>query len=83
MIILIYDLDLFFLIEFDNNNNNYYFYLYIDSVNVSWTRNPSFALGWLSGQSGFKTMIITIFIFKLILLTYDPDLTLGWPRVRS
>ena len=78
MIILIY----FFLIEFENNNN-YYFYSYIDSVNVSWTRNPSFALGWLSGQSGFKTMIITIFIFKLILLTCDPDLTLGWPRVRS
>jgi hypothetical protein len=44
--------DIFFLIEFENNNN-YYFYLYIDSVNVSWTHNPSFALGWLSDRSDF------------------------------
>ena len=44
--------DIFFLIEFENNNN-YYFYLYIDSVNVSWTHNPNFALGWLSDRSDF------------------------------
>jgi len=44
--------DIFFLIEFENNNN-YYFYSYIDSVNVSWTHNPSFALGWLSDRSDF------------------------------
>jgi hypothetical protein len=73
--LIIHDVD-FFLIEFENNDNNY-FYLYIDLVNVSRTCDSSFALGWLSGQSGFKTMIITIFIFRLILLICDSDLTLG------